>query len=842
MYKFPVTYFEDNLIFDLNNDCWAVFKLVSYNYDYVSTERKISILNSLARFIANLGEEAKILCIPVIQDVSMHFKYLISKMDSKDDLYDVAKAHAEGTKEYIQDRIAANSNANDYVTYVLVKLKLKDNIVRNLKDAFSYVVKEQWQGIMEILSVDTKDILERKIRQFKNLSDDFMRTQKKRMDLEKARAEDIQWLISRIFYRGLDSEEIRIRYNFNEDGEKVPWTPNVEYVKSKGEPAIRPYSKDILTLTSGIVDIKEPRIVKIHHGEKTSYQSFIAVTHLPDGIEFPGLEWIIMMQDETFPVEICLHINNVEHRQGLKKLDKKRQEIKGQIKHIDKNAEDIPDDLALANEYIDVLEAELKASKAPLSRVSITLCVAADNKKMLDDRCKILKSEFDDINLILERPMADQYKLFMECIPGAGRYMSDYTIPLPPRTLAGGIIGASRFLGDNEGPYIGTVGEIKDENGRIIRAGKSVFLDLLYACLVNRSASAFAWGDLGYGKSFNMNLLFYLSCLYGALGLVIDPKGERTKWLYELQEFAGMISVTTLTSGHEDKGKLDPFLIYKDNPEEAGELALSCLAEIFRLTPQDDEYLVILEAINKVKSLPVRSMSHVAEELENVPESDDFKMAAKKASRRIRLLRDMGMAGLLFGDGTEKGLSFDNKINILQVQNLKLPKSNTPKEDYTQEETLSTALMLPIASFAKKFALSFPGVPKINLMDESWALSTSQQGQALFEYLSRTGRSLYTSTIFIGHSTKDIKTEGIRNALSYKFCFHITDIDEIKRSLEFMDMEVTDDNIARIQNLGNGQCIFKDLNGRVGKLSFDCVFDHLKDAFNSTPKKGVKVS
>jgi hypothetical protein len=215
MYKFPVTYFEDNLLFDLNNDCWAVFKLINYNYDYISTERKISILNSLAGFIANLGEEAKILCIPVTQDVGTHFKYLISKMDDKDELYDVARAHAEGAKEYIQDRIAANGNSNDYVTYILVKLKLNDNIVRNLKDAFSYVVKEQWQGLMEILSADTKDILERKIKQFKNLSDDFIRTQKKRMDIERAKTEDIQWLISRIFYRGLDSEEIRIRYNFN---------------------------------------------------------------------------------------------------------------------------------------------------------------------------------------------------------------------------------------------------------------------------------------------------------------------------------------------------------------------------------------------------------------------------------------------------------------------------------------------------------------------------------------------------------------------------------------------------------------------------------------------------
>lgn len=840
MYKFPVTYFEQNMIFNLNNECWAAYKVLNFNYDYVSTERKISILNSLARFISNIGQEAKILVIPVSQDIDSHYRYLVRKLDERDELFDVAKAHAEGTKEYLENQ-TNESSVNEYVTYVITKLTLNSDVIRSIKDGLSYFFKEPKQALYEYFSVSTKDILQRKIKQFKNLAEDYLRTQSRRIEIVEATPEDIQWLIRRMFFRGLN-EDIQIRYNLSEDG-KIPWTPSVETFKNeKGEMVIRPYKKDVVTLSTGLIDTSENRILKINHGEKTSYQSFLPITQIPDGLEFPGNEWIIFLEEMPFETELCIHIESVEHRESLKKIDRKRQEITSQIKHIQKNNEDVPDDLMDGKDYADQLEAELKASKSPLSRVSITICLSADNKRTLDERCKQVRADFKDANFSVERPRADQEKLFMEFIPGTGRYLKDFVIPIPPRTLAGGIFGSATKLGDNEGPYIGMVGVLKNEKGEIVRAGKRIFLDILHACLRNRSASAFAWGDLGYGKSFNMNLLFYLAVMYGARGLVIDPKGERTKWLTELPELAGMVSVITLSSGQYDKGKLDPFIIYKENPDDAGELALSILAEIFKFNPKDDEYICCLEAINFVKGLENRSMTAVAERLEHFPDSDELQKTARLVARRIRNLREMGMAGLLFGDGSEKGLSFENRINILQVQNLRLPKGDMSKDDYTPEETLSTVLMIPISHFAKKFALSFPGVPKINLMDESWALSMTQQGQALFEYLSRTGRSLYTGTIFIGHSTKDVKTEGIRNALSYKFCFHITDIEEIKRSLEFMELEVTDENIGKIQALKNGQCLFRDLDGRVGKLSFDVVYEHLMTAFSTTPKKGAKVS
>ena len=36
-------------------------------------------------------------------------------------------------------------------------------------------------------------------------------------------------------------------------------------------------------------------------------------------------------------------------------------------------------------------------------------------------------------------------------------------------------------------------------------------------------------------------------------------------------------------------------------------------------------------------------------------------------------------------------------------------------------------------------------------------------------------------------------------------------------------------------SLGNAQCLFQDLNGRVGVLKFDAVFDDLIKVFSTTP-------
>ena len=109
------------------------------------------------------------------------------------------------------------------------------------------------------------------------------------------------------------------------------------------------------------------------------------------------------------------------------------------------------------------------------------------------------------------------------------------------------------------------------------------------------------------------------------------------------------------------------------------------------------------------------------------------------------------------------------------------------------------------------------------------------------EFISRMGRSLYTCIIYNGHSTKDLPTEGIKNSITYKFVFRSrNNRDEAARLLDYLGLEVTPENMLVIQNLGAGQCLFKDLYNRVGVLQFDPVFQDLFDIFSTTPTEDVE--
>lgn len=193
------------------------------------------------------------------------------------------------------------------------------------------------------------------------------------------------------------------------------------------------------------------------------------------------------------------------------------------------------------------------------------------------------------------------------------------------------------------------------------------------------------------------------------------------------------------------------------------------------------------------------------------------------------------MSTLLFGDGSEDAINLDNRLNILQIQNLKLPSPETPKADYTTEEMLSTVIMMVLSHFAKKFALVKRPVFKIILFDESWALGKTAEGVKLYDFLSRMGRSLFTGIIFNGHSVLDIPTEGIKNTISYKFCFQTTNDNEAIRMCEYLGLESTEENKEIIKNLGNGQCLFQDLDQHIGILDFDAVFQDFIDVFSTTP-------
>lgn len=825
MYQCPISFFTKNMIFNQDKSTWAVYKLSGFDYDFLDDDAKIKILHKTARFLSGIMSEAQILMLPIEQDIQGQFESLRRHLTKRDPLYEGALYHLNETEKYLVKNTKNQGDANDYSSYIVVKLSDSGEyeLLSDLKQGFQYFIKDPVNAINTFMALDTRDILETRLTHCEDMADKWFYAQNKKLQLMPVDGQELQWLIRRGSFRGISGNHL-----FYADIEKNnTWNPAVDRNETQnGEKILRPYSKDIVSLFSGSIHQEKRYLKVVHDKNRISYQTFLVFTHIPEVLEHPGNEWLYMLQQLNVQAEVCIHIKTKDYREAIRKVESKKMEIDSQMEHIYGAGGDIPDDLAEGKEYADILEAELKSQRYPLLETVVTIGIAADNPEELEKKAVTVRGIYEDFAFGIERPLADQLKLFMQCIPGMGVLTGDYIMPLTPVTLASGIIGATHELGDHVGPYIGTTGA----------EGKQVFLDLGRACLLNKSASATFYGNLGVGKSFNANLLLFLTVLYGGYGLIFDPKGERSHWVEEFPLLQGQISLVTLSPDKKNQGKLDPYNMYLDNWDEADELALNVISELLRIAPASEEYTAILEAQRIMRQDDIPSMRKLIAILRDFPREDELSERARYLARRLGLQAEAGMSRLLFGDGSEDAITLKNRLNILQIENLKMPSPNTPKDNYTSEEMQSLVLMAVASHFAKKFALEKRDVFSVVLFDESWMLGKTAEGVKLFDYLSRMGRSLYTGCIFNGHSVTDIPSEGIKNTISYKFCFQTTTDGEAERMCEYMDLEATQENKDVLKNLKNGECLFQDLDRHIGILHFDAVFQDIIDLFSTTPK------
>lgn len=843
MYQFPIKYYKDNLIFS-DNGCWAGYELIGYDYENRSKQEKENILRNLIAFLRELKNDAKILIVPKRKD----YKNILSKnykeMKSEDPLKEIAQLHTETIVEYLDDKKRERTFINtltgeeirrvedevtEYRTFLFIKLeenKLSE-VITNIRDVYEYALKSPQKAIEGLIGKQRIKVLDSKIRAFEKAIKVFKGKVSVNVNLRILKSKELQLLYKRINRRGID-EEIKST-NFNPKA----------YYKQKGEDIeLIPDGNDIKCLFAGKMKPKD-RYVEFVSDYGTSYQSFLTFSEIPD-LEFTtNSEFLYYMQELTFPIETCIHITPLDEEESKKECKELKKPIVAEFENAGEEYS-VETKVYEAREEIEDMEAELYANKV-LMKMSLNFCVSADNLDKLEKRVDELKKYFSDREYEIVRPVTDQYKMYMDMIPGTGRYTEDYKRLVSISSVASMGIGASNILGDEFGKYIGFTGPLSTK----------VLLDMKRACLENQSACATFYGNLGYGKSFNANLITILNVIYGGYALIIDPKAERSDWAKHIPWLADLISVVRLSSGDEYKGVMDPFNIYKsssdkdsekyrNNIEEAADLALDIITGLCNIAVNDDEYIIISEVLSKVKVSDKPSMQLVIKYLDEFDKNDKLFEKAEKLARRLRTFEDVGMAKLLIGDGTEKAINFNNRINILQIDNLELPDSEVPESQYTPKEKLSKVLFGVMGHFAKRFAMMDVGEFKTILFDESWAIKSMPGGIKLLDFLTRMGRSLFTGTIFNGHSVLDIPSDKIKNTISYKFCFRTKEVEEAKRMCEYLKIDVSEYNISKIMSLENRECMFRDLDGRVGKLTFDAVLDEFITAFSTTPKKKEK--
>lgn len=820
----PIVYFEENLIFNQNKEVWAIYEIKSYNYEHLSVEQKIDKLISQTSFLTMLTDKFHILWLPKNHDIHLHHENL-KKNRIAGPLRKRSEQVITEMDHYLQRNYSDQSDANnaDYKPYIAVYLPKSESTditdqVGDILTELKKMILHPMRAIENIAGLNDTEIFEHEFQMYRTKERHIYERLSRRMKIKRGNPSTTEWLIKRNFWWGIGEPELR-------STQEKPWSPQKKKGKKEGLNSFRYDSRQVLTLTEGEIDTSHPRRVKItqpFEGKDThAYHAYLSISELPAESEMPGSEWLYTAATLPFQVEMSIKVEVLESVEALKKLGRKKLDIDNQVKNINEAGATVPLELQEKSERAFYLEDELKKGKKPTFITHVTFGLHHTDINTLKGNCKILQDHYRDFgNVQVQLPAGDQWLLFNDFIPGSPRYVSDYIHRIPPEKLASGMIGATQELGDGKGLYIGTTGHLDHP----------VFFDPAYASSINRSPSITNTGTLGGGKSMLADLLAYQNVIMGGKTLIFDPKGERSNWIDDLPELTGQMQIATLSSDEADMGKLDPFIML-ENIEDAKEAAVEILSYLSSTPTNKEEYSYIARAVNTVASQPKRYLAKVIDELFEIGKE---RPKAKIVAEILDGFKSLSFAKLLFGNGEQKTIRMDYALNILQIQNLKLPAQNKLPENYSLAEKMSVALMFAIARFAHKFIYHDDSIFKFCLLDEAWALLGTPAGKALADMIVRTGRSLKGGAIIVTQNPTDVSGDLAGN-IGMKFAFRDQDTKKIKTTLEYFGLETTQENIDIIKNLESGQCLMQDIHGRVGVLQVDVVFQHLFDCFDTRP-------
>ena len=807
---FPIKYIDNNLVWNKDNEVFAYYELIPYNYSFLSAEQKFIVHDSFRQLIAQ-SREGKIHALQIATESSIRSMQEQSKKLVTGKLKEVACQKIDEQTEALVSMIG--DNQVDYRFFLGFKLMVTEEQL-NLKN----IKKSAWLTFTEFLHEVNHTLMNDFVSMPNDEINRYMKMEKllenkisRRFKVRRLEIHDFGYLMEHLYGRdGIAYED----YEYQLPKKKLQKETLIKYY-------------DLIRPTRCVIE-ESQRYLRLEHEDKESYVSYFTVNAIVGELDFPSSEIFYFQQQQfTFPVDTSMNVEIVENRKALTTVRNKKKELKDLDNHAYQAGSETSSNVVDALDSVDELETDLDQRKESMYKLSYVIRVSAPDLDELKRRCDEVKDFYDDLNVKLVRPAGDMLGLHSEFLPASKRYINDYVQYVKSDFLAGLGFGATQQLGETTGIYMG----YSVDTGRNVYLQPSLASQGVKGTVTNALASAFV-GSLGGGKSFCNNLLVYYAVLFGGQALLLDPKSERGNWKETLPEIAHEINIVNLTSDKDNAGLLDPFVIMK-NVKDAESLAIDILTFLTGISSRDGEkFPVLRKAVRSVTQSEKGGLLHVIEELrkEDTPVS-------RNIADHIDSFTDYDFAHLLFSDGTvENAISLDNQLNIIQVADLVLPDKDTTFEEYTTIELLSVSMLIVISTFALDFIHSDRSIFKIVDLDEAWAFLNVAQGETLSNKLVRAGRAMQAGVYFVTQSSGDVAKESLKNNIGLKFAFRSTDINEIKQTLEFFGIDKDDENNQkRLRDLENGQCLLQDLYGRVGVVQIHPVFEELLHAFDTRP-------
>ena len=572
-------------------------------------------------------------------------------------------------------------------------------------------------------------------------------------------------------------------------------------------------------------------MLRLEHPAGESFVAFLSFSRFPDVMSFPeGEPWLHFADSLPFPVEVSSRMRLIPPAKASKDVGRRLAHARDMDAHIREAGVDLPLALAEQLEAARMLEHGITKERLPFVYGWHRLSVIAPTRELCQRRVEALVEHYRDIGIDVVNSTGDQFSLLCESLPGDHVRLSSYTQRQPLYTIAGGVPTATVGLGDLPvggmdgsdetwvGPYIGeTLG----------RARSIVHFDPLLAATRNRPTAVAITGEPGGGKTTLALLLILQLALRGVTVAVIDPKGDAESLVDVLQARGRKARVLPL--GGAAPGLLDPFS-FGDDLAEKRTMATETLRLLLPRMSEERESAMI-QAVGAVAGRDRPSLGKVVRYLEQAEGA-----AARNLGAVLRSMSEMRLARLCFSPSGGQRIDAAGWTTVFTLAGLTLPDATVSRDDFSYEQRLSVALLYLVSQFARRLLNGMDRrLPKAIFLDEAWAITSTPEGAKLVPEVSRMGRSRNTALILVSQNAGDLLSEQVTNCISGVFAFRSSERVEVANVMALLGVEASDEHQIALRGLGNGECIFRDLEGRVGRIGIDLISDEMRQWLDTNP-------
>ncbi|ESR10135.1 ATP-binding protein [Streptococcus iniae] len=596
-------------------------------------------------------------------------------------------------------------------------------------------------------------------------------------------------------------------------------------------------NRNMLNVTDTLIKPLEGGFLKLESAYGSSFVSVLPVGRF--STIFNGFHLGELVQRMSFPVELRFKAEFIDKTKlgGTMGRSNTRYD---QIMKEAYNTNTVQQDDILMGAYSLKDLMKKVGNKEEIIEYGCYLVVAGSSLNQLKQRRHAILSYFADMKVNVYEASHDTPYLFQALLYGQDlqKTTRKWSHLVTSRGFSELMLFTNTQSGNRIGWYIGRVDNrltAWDSIDEAIMGSKN--LVLFNATVANKEDVAgkvtknphvIITGATGQGKSYLAQMIFLHTAQQNVRVLYVDPKRELRKHYLKVisdpeyarkfplrkKQIEEMNFVTLDYSLKENHGVLDPIVIL--DKEDASTTAKNILLYLGQSVSSDRTPIVptalndvIGDVISRRENGEVVGFNQVIEALIESDRQDIVDMG-----KYYRSIIRGSILELAFSDGDVSGLSYEERVTVLEVADLALPKDDT--KHISDHEKNSIALMFALGAFCKHFGERSDD-ETVEIFDEAWVLMQSSEGKAVIKSMRRVGRSKYNVLMLVSQSVHDAENDDDTTGFGTIFSFY--EKSEREDILKHVGLEVTPKNLEWIDNMISGQCLYYDVYGNLNMIS-----------------------